>query len=266
MNMTHQKILDKLSAKYLVKSIDEDLARLVFDAMCFEDDANKQRLYILPKLLNRWNCILNADDSSILDNYKQTTVLVLSILLHKYGFADIDITNKAIKAIDKLNKNVALSDDFFRKSEEIKQFILSSPIPLKRKPTIPESITFYRSKDIISIQFENRFYVAYIHEITGVNETPILEFYNRIFDKIPNLEQVENLPAKGEIYDDGKERISLFSISGLKYQPDLANQITLISASVEKKPNNNHLKKSIGLYETSNLFDIQEKIQSMFLG
>jgi hypothetical protein len=262
--MTHQQILDKLAAKHLIKSLDEDLARLTFTAMCYEKDTEKQFSYILSKLLNRWNCILKADNK-ISDNYKQTTILALSILLHKYGFKNEEINKRAIDAIDFLNKKVALSDDFFRKSEEIKQFIFSDTIPLKRKPTIPDSYTFYRAKDIISIQLENHYYVAYIHEITGVNETPILEFYNRIFDKIPNLKQLENLPAKGEIYDDGKERVSFFSISGLKYQPDLANQITLISSSAENKPNNNHLKKSIGQYETSDLFDIQDTIQSMFL-
>lgn len=31
--MTHQQILDKLASKHLVKSIDEDLARLTFSAM-----------------------------------------------------------------------------------------------------------------------------------------------------------------------------------------------------------------------------------------
>lgn len=36
--MTHQQILDKLASKHLVRSIDEDLARLTYYAMCFEKD------------------------------------------------------------------------------------------------------------------------------------------------------------------------------------------------------------------------------------
>ncbi|WP_427872620.1 hypothetical protein [Flavobacterium sp. MMS24-S5] len=261
--MTHQQILDKLAAKYLVKSLDEDLARLTFGAMCYDNNKDNQLLYVLPKLLNRWNCILNAENS-ISDNYKQTTVLALAILLHKYGFTDIDITNKAIKAIDKLNKSAALSDDFLKKSEEIKQFILSPPIPLKRKPTVSESITFYRAKDIISIQFENRFYVAYIHEISGVNESPIVEFYDRIFDQIPKLNEIINLPAKGRLSTGNIERIAYFSISGMKYLPDLANQIQLVGSSIEKLPISDHLEKQIGLRTISNIFDIQTIIKQLF--
>lgn len=254
--MTHQQILDKLAAKYLVKSIDEDLARLTFDAICYNDDPNKQLTYILPKLLNRWNCILNAENT-IADNYKLTTVLALSILLHKYGFSDIDITNKAIKAIDKLNKNIALKEDFFRKSEEIKQFILSKPIPLKRKPTIPESITCFRAKDVISIQLEDRFYAAYIHEIRNGNSGFVLEFYDHIFNRLPTLKEVENLLAKGN------DQIFHFLVFGIRYQPDLANQIVLIGANVETKPSNIHLKDSKGTI-VQNIFDIQHYIKVLF--
>ncbi|TEB40878.1 hypothetical protein D0809_28365, partial [Flavobacterium circumlabens] len=80
--MKHLQILDKLAAKHLVQSIDEDLARLTFYAMCYEkNDIDKQLSYILPKLLNRWNCILNANHN-ISEIYKQKAVLALNILLH----------------------------------------------------------------------------------------------------------------------------------------------------------------------------------------
>ena len=262
--MTYQQVLDKLAAKHLVKSIDDDLARLVFKAMCYEkNDTNQQLLYVLPKLLNRWNCILNNDDT-VSDIYKQKTMLALSILLHKYGFIDKNLITKSIEAIDVLNKDVVLSDDFFRKSEEIKKLLTSTPIPLKRKPAFVESITFYREKDVISIQLENKFYGAYIHEISGVNESPILEFYDGVFDKIPTLKELENLPAKGELYNDGIERISLHSVYGMKHLPDLANQIQLVSACVENPPSNSHLEKPIGLYAVSDLFTIQRTIKEMF--
>ncbi|CAC9976879.1 hypothetical protein [Flavobacterium panici] len=259
--MTHQQILDKLAAKHLVKSIDDDLATVTFHAMCYEKDTEKQLLYILPKLLNRWNCVLNA--SEISNKYKQKTILALSVLIHKYGFKDDTINKRAIEAIDLLNKEVALSDDFFRKSEEIKQFILSSPAPLKRKPSIPESITFYRKGDVISIQLEDHFYAAYIHKISGANESPILEFYDGIFDKVPTWEELENLCAKGQIYNDGIERISKFSVYGLKHEPDTANQIRLIKVSVDK-PANDHLEESIGLYSVIDLFKLQHEIKNLF--
>lgn len=262
--MTHQQVLDKLAAKHLVKSIDDDLASLTFNAMCFEkQDTNKQLLYILPKLLNRWNCVLKSDEE-VSNIYKQKTVLALSILLHKYGFKDNDITSKAVSAIDELNINVVLSDDFFRKTEEIKKLLTSAPLPLKRKPAFVESITFYRKMNVISIQLENNFYGAYIHEISGVNESPILEFYDGVFDKIPSFNELKNLPAKGQLYNDGTERISLHSVYGMKHQPDLANQIQLIRACVDTPPSNSHLKESIGLHTVSDLFEIQKTIKEMF--
>jgi hypothetical protein len=260
--MTHQQILDKLAAKHLTKSIDDDLATLTFYAMCYEKDLEKQLSYILPKLLNRWNCVLNS--SKISNNYKQKTTIALSVLLHKYGFKDDIINKRAIDAIDSLNKEVVLSDDFFRKSEEIKLFILSSPTPLKRKPSVPESVTFYRKGDVISIQLENYFYAAYIHSISGVNESPILEFYDGVFDKIPTWEELENLSAKGQLYNSGIERISKFSVYGLKHEPDTANQIQLIKACVDTPPANHHLEESVGLHSIIDLFKIQNDITNLF--
>lgn len=262
--MTHQQILDKLASKYLVKSIDEDLARLTYYAMCFEKDYNNQFKYIFPKLMLRWNCVLNAGKEAVTDHYKQITLLGLCILLHKYGFADKDLTGKALQSIDQLNDAVALSDDFFRKSEEIKKIIQSVPVQLKRKPAIPESITFYREKDVISIQLDNKFYPAYIHKLTGVNESPVIEFYNGVFDKVPTIKEIETLNAIGRIYNDGTERVSHFSVNGMKFLPDLANQIKLIGSCVEQKPSNKHLEKSIGLYTVNDLFQIQEDIRNIF--
>jgi len=98
--MTHQQILDKLAAKHLVQSIDEDLARLTFYAMCYykENNIGQQLSYILPKLLLRWNCVLNASDA-ISNHYKWKTVLALSVILHKYGFADYLHPNSFKKSI-----------------------------------------------------------------------------------------------------------------------------------------------------------------------
>lgn len=262
--MTHQQILDKLASKHLVRSIDEDLARLTYYAMCFEKDYEKQFTYIFPKLMLRWNCVLNANKDAVTDNYKLITILGLCIQLHKYGFADKDLTEEALKAIDKLNEAVVLSDDFFRKSDEIKKIISSVPVQLKRKPTIPESITFYREKDVISIQLGNKFYPAYIHKLTGANESPVIEFYDGVFDKVPTIQDLENLNAKGQVYNDGTERVSRFSVSGMKYLPDLANQVKLISACVDQKPSDKHLGESIGLYAVKDLFQLQNDIRNLF--
>ncbi|MCC6287799.1 MAG: hypothetical protein IT249_07930 [Chitinophagaceae bacterium] len=264
--MTHQQILDKLAAKHLVQSIDEDLARLTFEAMCFDKNnyIDNQFNYIFPKLMLRWNCILNASKENVTEIYRQKTEIALCVQLHKYGFADKSLVAQSLKAIDDLNKAVVLSDDFFRKSDEIKSMISSMPIQLKRKPTIPESITFYRPQDVVSFQLDNKFYAAYIHELTGVNESPILEFYNGIFDKVPTMKELDKLTAIGQVYNDGIERVSHYSVSGMKFLPDLANQVQLISTCVEKQPSNGHLKKPDWTSTSSDLFKIQETIKQIF--
>ncbi|WP_306353924.1 hypothetical protein [Flavobacterium sp. '19STA2R22 D10 B1'] len=262
--MTHQQIVDKLAAKHLVASIDDDLAELTITAMIREKNEGINPLsYVLPKLLVRWNCVLNAG-KEVSSNYKQKTVLALAVLLHKYGFADKAITDKALKAIDSLNKSVALSDDFFRKSDEIKKLLLSTPEPLKRKPSSPESITFYRAKDVISIQIKDKFYAAYIHSLYSPNVAPIIEFYDGVFDTIPTLSQLENRKAKGIIFNDGLERVSNFYIGGMKSLPDLANQIQLIGACVEHKPLNDHLVIPDWEYTVSSLMRCEELINDMF--
>jgi len=197
--------------------------------------------------LLRWNCVLEADSAELHDNYKRKTSLALAILLHKYGILDKAITSQALCAIDSLNDAIVLSDDFFKKSNEIKKVISSNPTQLKRKPTLPDNITFYREKDVISIQLGKRFYVAYIHSHLNINESPIIEFYDVVFEKNPTIKDLKRLKAKGEMYNDGVARIAKFSVSGLKFSPDPANQIKLITSNVNEAPINNHIKASVGL-------------------
>lgn len=266
--MTHQQILDKLAARHLVQSIDEDLARLATITMSYAKHdkaiAADPVAFILPKLLLRWDCVLQAATSDVSDNYKQKTILAIAISLHKYGLADKAITAAAIKSIDDLNASVALSDDFFRKSDEIKAFISNPPTELKRKPGLPDSITFYRPKDVISIQLGNQYFGAYIHAHSSPNESPVIEFYDGIFGKEPSLQDLEKAGAKGRTYNDGVARIAKFSVAGMKFLPDLANQIKLVSACVATLPSNKHLEKPAGLYTVSDIFEIQDDIKALF--
>lgn len=266
--MTHQQILDKLAARHLVQSIDEDLARLITRTMSYAKHdkkiADNPLASFLPKMQLRWDCILKADNAEVSDDYRQKAILAIAVNLHKYGFADKSITGDAIKAIDALNKSVALSDDFFRKSDEIKAFISSPPVELKRKPALPDSITFYRPKDVVSIQLGKKYYCAYIHKLAGPNESPVLEFYDSVFDKVPTLLMLENIKAKGQVYNDGVGRISKYSVAGMKFLPDLANQIKLVSACVETPPSNKDLQKPVGLYSVSDIFEIQDDIKRLF--
>jgi hypothetical protein len=264
--MKHQQILEKLAAKHLAESITEDVSRLMTYAMAYEKHGSiSSRLqYVLPKLLLRWECVLNATSREVSDIYKQKTAVALAVVLHQYGCADAAITDSAVKAIDSLNAGVVLSDDFARKSEAIKTFLLTPPIPLKRKPGLPELITFYRPKDVVAIQLEKRFYIAYIHELTGPNESPILEFCDVVFDKSPTLEDIKGYKAKGQRFKDGTTRIERVAVCGMKHLPDLAYQIKLIAACVNQPPENQHLEKALGLYTVSDLFSLQDTLKRLF--
>ncbi|MBB6273334.1 hypothetical protein HDF26_003794 [Pedobacter cryoconitis] len=264
--MTHQQILDKLAAGDLVSCIDDELARLVGWSMNWElETAEQQMADFLPKLLSRWNCVLNAGKDEIDAHYKQKVVLVLAVLLHKYGFKDKTITAEALKAIDKLNKGVVLSDHFFRKTDEIKAVLNSAPVPLKKRPGHRDSITFYRPKDVISFQLDGQFYAAYIHRFMRQNDCPVIEFYDQVFTQVPELKDLKNVKARGTVYNDGIARISLDAIYLMKYLPDLANQVHLIAAGVEEKPSNDHLEESVGIYGMSDIFRIQDSIRGMFM-
>lgn len=263
--MTHQQILDKLAAGNVVSCIDDELARLVGWSMNGELETAEQQLAdFLPKLLSRWNCVLKAGKEEVGAYYKEKVILVLAVLLHKYGFKDKTITEQALKAIDKLNKGVVLSDHFFRKTEEIKAVLNSDPVPLKKRPGHRESITFYRSKDVISFQLDGQFYAAYIHGLVGQNNYPIIEFYDQVFTRVPELKDLKNVKARGAVYNDGVARISLDAIYLMKYLPDLANQVHLVAAGVEEKPSNDHLEESVGLYGMSDIFRIQDTIRGIF--
>lgn len=265
--MKHKQIIDKIGFEQLAQAIEEDIARLVTRAMSLKkgESINDITSYVLPLILTRWNCVLLAKNG-LAKHYKEKVYLTLATLLHKYGISDKTLTNKAIDSIDYLNDKIVLSDDFHRKSSQIKDFLQTKPLELKRKPPKQKNITFFRENDIVAIKLDNKYYIAYIHKLTGVNECPILEFYDNVFENLPKLEDITTLKARGQKFNDGKIRISNFAIYGMKYQPDLANQIHLISSNknTNKAPENNHLEESIGLFTVSNLFSIQKTITEMF--
>jgi hypothetical protein len=263
--MTHQQILAKVANKYFARCIDDEIAYLTYQAMLGPQAKNKAPeewlTEILPQLLARWNCLLEAPEVS--ESTVHSTWLAIAITLHKYGFQDKDLTQKAIDAIDYMNKHVLSSDDLFRKSEEIKTFLKSSPEPLKRKPAYQDSVTFFRAEDVISIQYNKHFYVAYVHEVNTGNERPVVEFYDGVFESIPTLDQVKNLKARGRGIE--KPVISKFGIYNRTHLPDFANQFVLLASGVKEKPDNSMLEIPAGLYTMSSLYDIQLNIRQLFL-
>ncbi|MCL1918614.1 MAG: hypothetical protein FWG14_09925 [Peptococcaceae bacterium] len=260
--MKHQQLLDKLAAKTLVKALDEDLARLVWRSMTGTHSATveSQLEYVLPKLLDRWNAVLLASDEGVSPLYKAKTILAMVTLLHKYGFADPALTEQALVAIDELNEAVALSDEFYRRSPMFKNELREAPTPLKRKPPYQDGMTFYRAEDVIALQLDGHYYAAYVRELAGTNECPVIEFYGHVFDHVPTINELVGLPAQG--YSDGT--IARFSVSGIKYQPDPANQITLVGACSAEIPDSSQLDKPVGLYVVTDIFSIQHTIRCLF--
>lgn len=254
--MTHKQLLDKFAAKHLAYSIEEDISRLVFNAMNGMEHGwvEDPLTYILSRLLLRWNSLLKDHHTSKKD--KHVTELALAVLLHKYGFADHAITDSAINAFDQLNETAVLPEELRRKSNSIKNFLLSKPIPLKKLPVIPDSLTFYRAGDAISIQLEDKFYAAYVHEVKPGNECPVIEFYDSVFKRRPDFKDIEKLQAKGEKQHDGIH-MSRFAVYGMRHLPDPANQIHLIKTCVNKKPSDVHLKEPTGLYSAEDIFSLQ---------
>ena len=262
--MKHQQILDKLAARFLVQALDESFARAMNWSMPTKGGSLDMQNQVWQQILSRWNCVLQEEDKKeVSAAYKQKTILAMAVIAHKYGLNIDSILPQALVAIDALNAAVELSDDFERRSQ-IKAFLQTPPQPLKRRPIMPDNITFFRPQDVVSIQYQKRFYVAYVHCDTGINECPVIEFYDGVFDHVPNLEEVQKLPARGAHYQDGRVRISRYAVAQMKYLPDPANQVKLIAAAVAQPPSSKHLETSIGLYALTDIFALQKALEYLF--
>lgn len=266
--ITHAQALKKLAADILVQTLDEDLARLLAHTLARARHdaamAANPSASVLPPLLRRWNCVLQAGDDAASPLYRHKTAVALAVLLHKYGIADASIADRADAAIDALNEAVALSDDFHRKTAAIKTaFLRTPPAPLKRAPGLPDSLTFYRAGDVVSYQLDGRHYAAYVHRCAQTNQSPVIEFYDAAFDQVPGIDDLQGKPARGRRYDDGNARVELLSVAGMKFMPDPAGQFVLIKACVETPPDQSHLGRPVGLYGVSDVFELQESVDAM---
>ncbi len=251
--MNHKQIVYKLTIRGAKEAIEREVKRLV---------RSYSTNYFLPLLLQRWHKALTQSSEDSLLCAGQTAI-ALATTLHKYGITEQALTNQAVSAVDALNEAVVLSDSFYHKADKIKAFLTTEPITPKRKPGFENAITFYREGDIIAISLENKYYVAYIHDIYGFNEAPVLELYDAVFDNLPTVEEVVSLPAFGVTYNDGVSRVSRFITSFVTYIPDPAEQITLIGSAIYQKPQTDHLEEAIGYGQVTNIFDLQKTLCSI---
>lgn len=254
--MNHKQILDKLSSRFLVKALDEEVARVVFYLMTGlkRNTITDSFDFSYNKILQRWQCLLkhNKDNQCYIEKFN----IALAVLFHKYGISGESLTLLAIASIKSLNKESALGDAFYHKEKEIIQFLQAAPKASSRYPNRVITTTYYRPGDIVAFESDNRFVAAYIHADTGINEAPIIEFYDAVFDKLPTLDEIIGLSAYGK-------RIEKYAVYGMTYLPDLAQQITLIASGVEEKPDNTMQEEALGLYTTSDLYLIQSNIEQI---
>ena len=265
--MKHNQILDKLASRFLVESLNEEISCLVSIAMAGEKHGSidDKFEYVYFYISIRWNCLHNHCEPN--DNHIHIFNVALATLLHKYGLEDSCITTNAIESIKVLNKRVVLSDSFHNKENEIISFLSTQPKALKRNPSYITPTTYYRAGDVISFEYKGNYVAAYIHGDTGINEAPIVEFYDSCFQSQPTMNELVGVKAYGESFSKS-ERPTLkysakYAVYGLKYLPDISQQIQLIASCITDKPDNSHLEESRGLHKTSNLANIQNILKNI---
>ncbi|MCF1592903.1 hypothetical protein [Streptomyces muensis] len=59
----------------------------------------------------------------------------------------------------------------------------------------PRTVTFLRPGDVVSIQLADSCHAAFVHELHGANEFPVIEFYAGSFTQPPTMAQLAGRPT-----------------------------------------------------------------------
>ncbi|CCN50871.1 hypothetical protein MADA3029_p0110 [Vibrio nigripulchritudo MADA3029] len=228
--MKHAQILDKLAAKHLVSCLETEVLLAVESALVtlrYDADTNVS-YHVLSALMPRWRA---RQDDPIFQ-------VALVVLLHKYGIAEPDTTTSGVNAI---------------------RLLCDPPTPLNRRPKRPAPLSFYRPGDVVVFFYQGVYISAYIDGDVGVNEAPILEFYEGVFTTQPSYEQLASLRAYGVANPEDGIHLSRsrYAVFHMTYLPDLAQQITLIASGIEQGPRTDHLKPSLYAYVVSDILRLQ---------
>ncbi|MFK0156715.1 hypothetical protein ACIQVK_32200 [Streptomyces sp. NPDC090493] len=255
--MRHQQILDKLAARETVQAMNEDVARWTGEQMSYRgrSHAEVEKAVITP-VLARWRCLFDAADATAAA--KDVGWVALATLLHKYGFHDSAITAKALTSVDELNRHVVLSDAFEKQSPAIKALLRSAPTPLTRRPRNTRTVTFLRPGDVVSIQLAGRFHAAFVHELHGANEFPVIEFYAGSFSHPPTMAQLAGRPAARA---GARAR---FGVAGLTYLPDPAQQVKALASQHSKAPHGGDPQPGGGLWSLTDIIDLPGATAALF--
>ena len=253
--MKHKQVLDHLASRSLVTALDEDLARWTGEQMLPPGRTHAEvQAGVIPPILARWRCLLDAPDTR--PATKAVTWVALATLLHRYGFADSEVTVAALSAVDLLNDEVVLSDAFARQADKVEALLTSPPVPLTRRPRRPRPVTFLRPGDVVSVQFGDVFRAAYVREVQRGNEFPIVEFYAGDFDRVPELDELDGRAAAR---DRGRAR---YGVVGMTYLPDPARQIVSIASGHPHPPVGEEPRVGEGLWTLATLFRLPKYLRA----
>ncbi|NEA98874.1 hypothetical protein [Streptomyces sp. SID13726] len=255
--MRHQQILDKLAAREIVQAMNEDVARWTGAQMSYRGRSHTEvERAVIPPVLARWRCLFDAVDATAAA--KDIGWVALATLLHKYGFQDSAVTTRALTSVDELNRHVVLSDAFERQSPAIKALLQSAPTPLTRRPRNPGTVTFLRPGDVVSIQLADRFHAAFVHELHGANEFPVIEFYAGSFAQPPTMALLADRPAAQA---SARAR---FGVVGLTFLPDPAHQVVALAAQHSEAPHGGDPQAGGGLWSLTDIIDLPGATAGLF--
>lgn len=243
--MKHDAALNDFSGP-LVLAAEQDVAARTHYAMLGTKsgayDRSRQEREIVDGCADRWAARLDGPGAGAVH-------LILALLLHKYGWDGGPFAVGWRDARGRLAED--LPEGFARTLPKIESLLATPPRVLARKPSLPPSTTQVRAADLIAIAIRGRFFAAFVHEVAvqgNGGQYPIIEFFDRVFPRIPRLGELEGVPAMGERFDDGSVRRSRYAVSGLQWQPDPAGQVVLLQSGSATRPSAEALAPSVGLY------------------
>jgi len=264
--VNHKQLLDHLAAGQIPAAMAYDVSRLAKWSMMGPGPVPHAEVQrdVLSKFFRRWNCVFDAPDEEVAEGYRDKAWVVAAATLHKYGFRDDTCTDQAIQALDRLDARVALSDRFAARAGEAKDLLRSMPVPLKRRPAVPDEVTSWRAGDVVSYRLDGRYYVCYVRDILTGNTAPLIEFYDLVLDRPPTVTDITGAHAVGGRYNDGVRRIEMYWVYGMRGNPDLANQFTLVEAGVDSPPLQTHLAPAVAGGSVIDIFRLQNEIDRSF--
>jgi len=255
MSITHRSILQQLAGGDLVDAIERDVKHCVRRARSGPDPAAHSQATIgevvVDTLLMRWHHILDSDDTVATPLYRHTTALALATALHQQGIQSPALAAKALAAIKALNKAVALSDHFYRKSPDIVRLLKSAPVMPVRRPGLQKSLTRWRAGDVASMQVDDHYHALYVLEIS--DGAPVVAFYDYLDRTPPTLERLANVPERGTSRTPENSCLDRRALYGLVHQPDPANQFVLLASGADA-PDNSRLMRGDALETITDVF------------